>query len=50
VERGIAYRSAVRGPVDMQVSTQFGGRIAYWNEPGGHQWEILTESYARQPR
>jgi hypothetical protein len=50
VERGIAYRSAVRGPVDMQVSTQFGGRIAYWNEPEGHQWEILTESYARQPR
>ncbi len=46
---GIAYRSAVRGPVDMQVSTQFGGRGIYWNEPDGHQWEMLTASYARQP-
>lgn len=46
---GIKYRSAVRGPVDMQVSTQFGGRGIYWNEPEGHQWEILTVSYARPP-
>lgn len=46
---GIAYRSNVHGPVDMQVNTQHGGRIVYWNEPGGHQWEILTVSYARQP-
>ena len=47
---GIAYRSAVRGPVDLQVSTQFGGKGIYWNEPDGHQWEMLTVSYARQPR
>lgn len=46
---GIPYRSAVRGPMDMQVSTQFGGQGIYWNEPDGHQWEILTVSYARQP-
>jgi hypothetical protein len=46
---GIDYRSAVRGPVDRQVSTQFGGRGVYWNEPDGHQWEMLTVSYARQP-
>ena len=45
---GIKYRSAVRGPVDMQVDTQHGGSIVYWNEPDGHQWEILTVSYARQ--
>ena len=45
--RGIAYRSAVRGPVDGKVSTQFGGRLVYWNEPDGHQWEMLTVSYAR---
>ncbi|HSV47019.1 MAG TPA: VOC family protein [Ramlibacter sp.] len=45
---GIPYRSAVRGPVDRQVSTQFGGRGIYWNEPEGHQWEMLTVSYARQ--
>ena len=47
---GIKYRSAVHGPVDMKIDTQHGGSIVYWNEPGGHQWEILTESYARQPR
>jgi hypothetical protein len=46
---GIAYRSNVHGPVDMQVNTQHGGRIVYWNEPDGHQWEILTVSYARRP-
>jgi hypothetical protein len=44
---GIAYRSAVHGPVDMQVDTQHGGRIVYWNEPDCHQWEMLTVSYAR---
>ncbi len=47
---GIPYRSAVHGPVDMKVDTQHGGSIVYWNEPDGHQWEILTESYARRPR
>jgi len=45
---GIDYRSAVRGPVDHQVSTLLGGRSTYWNEPEGHQWEMLTVSYARQ--
>lgn len=47
---GIKYRSAVRGPEDMQISTQFGGRGIYWNEPEGHQWEMLTVSYARPPK
>jgi hypothetical protein len=42
---GIKYRSTVRGPVDMQVDTQLGN--VYWNEPDGHQWEMLTVSYAR---
>ena len=46
---GIDYRSNVRGPVDRQVNTDWGGRMVYWNEPEGHQWEILTVSYARQP-
>ena len=46
---GIKYRSAVRGPEDMQVNTQYGGSMVYWNEPDGHQWEMLTVSYARQP-
>ncbi len=27
---------------------QHGGSIVYWNEPDGHQWEMLTISYARQ--
>ena len=44
---GIRYRSAVRGPEDMQVNTDYGGRMVYWNEPDGHQWEMLTVSYAR---
>ena len=44
---GIEYRSAVHGPVDMQVDMQHGGRIVYWNEPDCHQWEMLTVSYAR---
>lgn len=45
---GIPYRSQVHGPVDSQVDTQHGGNIVYWNEPDGHQWEMLTVSYARQ--
>jgi len=44
---GIPYRSEVRGPVDMKVSAQYGN--VYWNEPDGHQWEMLTVSYARSP-
>lgn len=46
---GIAYRSAVHGPVDHQIDIAHGGRIVYWNEPDGHQWEMLTVSYARAP-
>ena len=46
----IAYRSAVHGPVDFQIDMQHGGRIVYWNEPDGHQWEMLTVSYARQSK
>jgi catechol 2,3-dioxygenase-like lactoylglutathione lyase family enzyme len=46
---GIKFRSAVRGPVDLRVNTDYGGRMVYWNEPDGHQWEMLTVSYARAP-
>ncbi|MES2975854.1 MAG: VOC family protein [Pseudomonadota bacterium] len=46
---GIPFRSTVRGEVDMKVSDYMGGRGIYWNEPDGHQWEMLTVSYARQP-
>lgn len=31
----------------MTDTSPAGGRIAYWNEPDGHQWEVLTVSYAR---
>lgn len=44
---GIPFRSQVRGPVDFNVDTGHGGRIVYWNVPDGHQWEMLTVSYAR---
>ena len=46
---GIPYRGSVRGPVDRRVNTDYGGNLVYWNEPDGHQWEMLTVSYARQP-
>ena len=45
---GIPYRSNVHGPVDHRINTQHGGSIVYWNEPDGHQWEMLTLSYARR--
>jgi hypothetical protein len=48
-QAGIAWRSKVAGPIDRQVDTQFGGKGVYWNEPDGHQWEMLTVSYARPP-
>jgi catechol 2,3-dioxygenase-like lactoylglutathione lyase family enzyme len=47
---GIDYRSSVRGPADKRINTDYGGRMIYWNEPDGHQWEILTASYAREPQ
>ncbi len=47
---GIPYRADVRGGQDMTINTSYGGRMVYWNEPDGHQWEMLTVSYARQPR
>lgn len=46
---GIDYRSRVRGPMDRAICTDNGGRAIYWNVPDGHQWEMLTVSYARQP-
>lgn len=46
---GIPYRGNVHGPVDYSINTQLGGSTVYWNEPDGHQWEMLTVSYARQP-
>jgi len=45
---GIAYRSTPHGPMDMQVNSEHGGSIVYWNEPDGHIWELLTVSYARR--
>ena len=42
---GIKYRSTVRGPMDMQVSAEYGN--VYWDEPDGHMWEMLVVSYAR---
>jgi catechol 2,3-dioxygenase-like lactoylglutathione lyase family enzyme len=47
---GIEFRSNVHGPVDMKVNTTHGGSIVYWNVPDGHQWELLTVSYARQEK
>jgi hypothetical protein len=43
----IPFRSTVGRPVDMQVGKEYGN--VYWNDPEGHQWEMLTVSYARAP-
>ena len=45
---GIAYRSTPRGPDDFQLNTRLGGRNFYWTDSDGHNWEVLTVSYARQ--
>lgn len=45
---GIPVRSLPHAPDDGQVNTAHGGRIVYWNQPAGHVWELLTESYARR--
>ena len=45
---GIDFRSSVRGATDHAINTDYGGRMLYWNEPDGHQWEMLTVSYARE--
>lgn len=47
-DAGIPYRSQACGPMDHRINTDCGGRMVYWNEPEGHQWEILTVSYARR--
>jgi len=44
---GIPYRSTPGGPADMQLNTRLGGRNFYWNDSDGHNWEVLTVSYAR---
>jgi catechol 2,3-dioxygenase-like lactoylglutathione lyase family enzyme len=45
---GIKYRSSPRGPDDMALNTRMGGRNFYWTDADGHNWEVLTISYARQ--
>jgi hypothetical protein len=45
---GIVYRSTPRGPDDRQINTRMGGRNFYWTDRDGHNWEVLTVSYARQ--
>ena len=47
---GIKYRSTAKGPANMQINHELGGRNVFWDEPEGHQWEILTVSYARPPK
>ena len=44
----LPYCSNVRGPVDSKAETEHGGRIVHGNVPDGHQWGMLTVSYARQ--
>ena len=46
----IPYRAEVRGGGIGRINTDYGGRMVYWNEPDGHQWEMLTASYARKEK
>jgi hypothetical protein len=36
------------GSGGSKIDMQHGGSIVYWNAPDGHQWEMLTVSYAGQ--
>jgi catechol 2,3-dioxygenase-like lactoylglutathione lyase family enzyme len=45
---GIVYRSTPTGPDDLKLNTRLGGRNFYWRDSDGHNWEVLTVSYARQ--
>lgn len=36
---GIGYRSTPRGPADLQVDAEHGGRIMYRCVPDGDVWE-----------
>lgn len=47
IEQAIPYRSSPHGPMDMKIDTSLGGKILYWFDVDGHNWEILTVSYAR---
>jgi catechol 2,3-dioxygenase-like lactoylglutathione lyase family enzyme len=44
---GIPYRSRPHGDDDMQINRRLGGKNVYWRDADGHNWEILTVSYAR---
>jgi catechol 2,3-dioxygenase-like lactoylglutathione lyase family enzyme len=44
---GLPYRSRPHGEVDMQINRRLGGKNVYWQDADGHQWEMLTVSYAR---
>ena len=49
-----ALRGNVSGIVRMgawdrypELNTRLGGRNFYWDDSDGHNWEVLTVSYAR---
>ena len=46
-ELGVPFRSSPHGPMDMQVNRE-NGKNLFWFDQDGHNWEILTFSYARQ--
>ncbi|HYR90702.1 MAG TPA: hypothetical protein VE422_41950 [Terriglobia bacterium] len=46
-DRAIPFRNSPHGPMDMMINTENGGKNLYWFDPDGHNWEILTVSYAR---
>lgn len=48
---GIKFSSTGLGEPDCVINTRFGGKGLYFTDPAdGHAWEILTVSYAREPK
>jgi hypothetical protein len=47
VAANVPFRSSPHGEMDNAISTWGGGKNLYWFCPDGHNWEILTVSYAR---
>jgi catechol 2,3-dioxygenase-like lactoylglutathione lyase family enzyme len=45
--KSVPFRSSPHGPTDMKVNAELGKNL-FWFDPDGHNWEILTVSYARR--
>jgi catechol 2,3-dioxygenase-like lactoylglutathione lyase family enzyme len=49
VERGLRYWADPSHQQENEINTNDGGRGLYWNDPDGHNLEILTVPYGGWP-